>query len=546
MKKTFNLLTKKLFLLIVGVGAFSVLSASTFAAAPNGSLVLSGDANYAVNQAATLLGTTLTITDSGTEITAANDIHVKIPAGLNMEWDTSVTTVGITQSGNGVTSTTPTYVGTTGVTFDVTTNFDSGENVQITGLKVSSFTAGATADTLEWAVDNATYASGTFLAGTGDITVGAPTISATAQVFSVNQADTAMGAITIAEGTAIKINTDEDIRLTLPGATGVGLTWDDADVGVVCTDAGATTTPCLTHFGVISGAEITLTVDSYVANPAGGADKTLVIPVTADFDEVGDSVTFSGVNFEVGSVVVTDSIELEVAGANLGTISTATTGANVTIGGAPTFASAAAQTFYTGMSAQPVDWVMTITENATAPSINVTDDIRIVIPPTMYMQWDSSDASILVNGSDEDHITKAAGGACTADASDCTVTVTFSMADGSACTMASGAECKVMIIPVQAAFEIGDDITVTGALLAEFTQETTAAGLGLEIAGANYGTLRTATDSQTMEILVASSAAGNDKTGPVAPTAFAVSDQGVLTWTDPTDTDLKEIEVLKK
>src|SRR5206468_4222502 len=85
----------------------------------------------------------ITITDVATPIiTAANDIRIRIPAGLNMSWNTGLTAATITGSGAGKVSPTVSYedAGKT-LVLNVTTNFAGNDQIVVSGLQYTSFTA---------------------------------------------------------------------------------------------------------------------------------------------------------------------------------------------------------------------------------------------------------------------------------------------------------------------------------------------------------------------------------------------------------------------
>ena len=79
----------------------------------------------------------------GGNITAANDIRLRIPAGFNMRWDTSVTTV--TLNGGAAGSVEPTVKayedGAKTVVLDVNTDFLASQDLQVDDLAFRSFTA---------------------------------------------------------------------------------------------------------------------------------------------------------------------------------------------------------------------------------------------------------------------------------------------------------------------------------------------------------------------------------------------------------------------
>ena len=122
-------------------------------------LVVSSAANqsFVVGNASTTAGT-ITIIDEtpNATITDAADIRIRIPAGFNMIWDSTVTSVTI---GGGalakVSGTLLSYEdGYTTAVINVTTDFAASDTITVAGLKFENFTAASTADNLELEVNN--------------------------------------------------------------------------------------------------------------------------------------------------------------------------------------------------------------------------------------------------------------------------------------------------------------------------------------------------------------------------------------------------------
>ncbi len=86
-----------------------------------------------------------TVTDDAgvATITAANDLRIRIPAGLSMTWDTTVTTVTLSGTASGKVSTTLGAYEDSNQTLvlNVTSNFAVGDTLTISGLKFNNFTA---------------------------------------------------------------------------------------------------------------------------------------------------------------------------------------------------------------------------------------------------------------------------------------------------------------------------------------------------------------------------------------------------------------------
>ena len=92
---------------------------------------------------------------AGATITAANDIRIRIPAGLAMTWDPAVTAATLTGPAAGKVSSTVTFEdGNRTVVLDVTADFAAGEMVTLAGLCFLDFTAVSSQQQLELEVGN--------------------------------------------------------------------------------------------------------------------------------------------------------------------------------------------------------------------------------------------------------------------------------------------------------------------------------------------------------------------------------------------------------
>jgi len=134
------------------------------AAAPAGSmsattLLIRGTQTKAIN--------TITVTDSGAEVTLANDIRILIPAtfGAQTAWDSTDTAAAIVNPVTGVVSGTVSYATTNTLDdtliLDVTTSFAAGESVTISGLSIITTGEATTSGVLLWSVDGGAAYSGT-------------------------------------------------------------------------------------------------------------------------------------------------------------------------------------------------------------------------------------------------------------------------------------------------------------------------------------------------------------------------------------------------
>jgi hypothetical protein len=161
---------------------------------------------------------TITITEDsyGPSITAVNDIRIRIPAGFNMTWDTSDTTATIGGGAAAKVSATVSYEdGGRTLVIDATSNFAASDQITISDLSFTDFTAASLPDNLELEVkdDGTTAATDDKTIAIGDISIS----SADNQEFIVGDPTTAINTITITEdSTTAIITAGNDIRIRIP------------------------------------------------------------------------------------------------------------------------------------------------------------------------------------------------------------------------------------------------------------------------------------------------------------------------------------------
>ena len=258
MKKLFSILSVAA--LAIGLMAFAIPSA--LALAPAGSMT-SPDLTVKIGE---LKATnTITITDTNpAEITAANDIKIKIPAAVHAIWDTTVTTITPGGAAAAKIDAAVTYTGTDTVNITVNTNFANSDVVTIAGLKLIGTATTSTVATLQYAIDGSTFGAGT---GTTNVTVAAAddlTSVIATPVDPVKGATTnyTFNFVIPAGGVIPK---DGKIVITLPaGFTTTGATF----VSSTGIDGGFTVTTTTPAF--------TLTRDGVGTNTGAGA-KTIVV-----------------------------------------------------------------------------------------------------------------------------------------------------------------------------------------------------------------------------------------------------------------------------
>src|SRR5439155_782363 len=108
------------------------------------------DQLFLVGQAATAMSA-ITVTDAAAPtITAANDIRIRIPATVNMTWNTALTTATLTGGAAGKVSSTVSYedAGKT-LVLNVTSDFAGNDQLVVSGLQYTSFMAPSAAASLQ-------------------------------------------------------------------------------------------------------------------------------------------------------------------------------------------------------------------------------------------------------------------------------------------------------------------------------------------------------------------------------------------------------------
>ena len=142
------------------VRALGFALGATLACAPatlRAQVAISSAANqlFHVNDPATTISP-ITVTDvSGGNIKFNRDIRITIPAGFNMTWDTSVLTATLGGSAAGRCSPVVAYSnGNQTVTINVLTTFAAGEQVLVSGLRFTNFTATSPVNNLQLDLKN--------------------------------------------------------------------------------------------------------------------------------------------------------------------------------------------------------------------------------------------------------------------------------------------------------------------------------------------------------------------------------------------------------
>jgi hypothetical protein len=143
------------------------MAPAVYAAAPNGTLT-GTVVTVKVGELKTLPN--ITVTDAGAEVVAANDVFIRIPAGVNAVFDQTVTAPTMTPSGTITVNAAVTYLNSKTVHIDITADATATNTLLISGLKIIGNTANTGATALDWSVD-AVGGGGTYLAGNANTQV---------------------------------------------------------------------------------------------------------------------------------------------------------------------------------------------------------------------------------------------------------------------------------------------------------------------------------------------------------------------------------------
>jgi hypothetical protein len=110
---------------------------------------------FIIGDPATAISTITVAGGDAGNVTAADDIRIRIPAGFNMVWDSSDTTATIGGGAAGKVSTTVSYEDSDAtLVLDVTSDFAASESVTVAGLSFTDFTAESSADNLDLETGN--------------------------------------------------------------------------------------------------------------------------------------------------------------------------------------------------------------------------------------------------------------------------------------------------------------------------------------------------------------------------------------------------------
>src|SRR6266516_2247149 len=394
------------------------------------SMASAANQSFVVAQAPTAISA-ITITDAATAtITAANDLRIRIPATLNMTWNTAVTTATLAGTAAGKVSPTVSYEdGGKTLVLDVTTGFAANDQIVVSGLQYSSFTAPSATDNLE--LLGGGFGSATTTLDTRTIQIVVPTLASAAnQVFAVGQAATAMSPITVTDAATPTVTAANDLRIRVPATS--NMTWNTGVTTATITGSGA---------GKVS---------STVSYADGG--KTVVLDVTTNFAG-SDQIVVSWLQFTgFTAPSAGDYLQLVVTGAAGAT--NASDSRTIQIVTPATMSSAANQVFVVAQAPTAISPI-TLTDDAT-PTVTAVNDIRIRIPATLTMTWNTALTTATLTGS-------GAG----------KVAPTVSYEDGG----------KTLVLDVTSDFAGGDQIVVSGLQYQSFTAPSGSDYLQLVVFG---------------------------------------------------------------
>jgi hypothetical protein len=392
-------------------------------------------------------------------ITDTNNIRIRIPAGLNMEWDTTAS-VSFDESGlvGGNVQNAPGGLNYSAdnktMIINVTTSFDPGDTLVINGAAFRRFTAGSSATALELDVDN----DGGTDATSATKSIGAPTISSAAdQVFTTGTGSTPMSTITYTESAVGVMNSSRGIRIRIP--SGFDMRWDTSDTSAAIGGPDA---------GLVTGAgpgSVTVTFDPADSN------RTVVIPVSSVSDFPGGAtITISGLSF-VGNPGPTftvpelpDNLELKAhpSSVDLPPLTsfngTDEDDKTIAVGGQPTIAATGNMSYAARDPASALQADIVITDAAGVHTIDSTTNLRIRIAASFDMLWNDADTSIQITAS----ATTAAkiNGAVLVSGSTYNVPVSYENTGGGALQ-----QDKVLLINIDNDFSPDETFTILGASL---------------------------------------------------------------------------------
>jgi hypothetical protein len=385
--------------------------------------------------------TVLAITD-GADVNSTNDIRIRIPSTFPIVWETSDTSAQINGSAAGNVSSTVSFPDERTLLIDVISDFNEGDEITISGLSFMNFYDVASADNLELYVDGA---SDTIADALDDKTI-------------VIESENWMSPVAIVRGYCSEEMSCYDTLID--GDLTTGNLWSGRN-GIF--DLGREY--LVTHIRIYARYDNKWRV--YVGN-------TLTDCLSDGTDVTGLwRIGHDGIRWYEKAVTQVSGRYLRLKWENVGGYPGDNTLMEIEFFGIPmdgselTMTSDTDQEFEVGQAATAIPQI-TITEGS-SPAINAADDIRIEIPNSLYMTWDTSDNEAVIGGT-------ASG----------KVNTTVSFSDG-----------KTLFIDVTSDFAAGDTITIEGLNFKDFLGQSDPANLQLSV---DRGSTFTTTDPKTKRI----------------------------------------------
>jgi hypothetical protein len=289
-----------------------------------------------------------------------------------MVWDgTDTSIVRIGSAASKITATVTAVSANKACIIDVTSDFSDGESVTIYGLKFTNSATGT--DNLELSVDGDSTTEAT---DDKDKVISGPKIdSETAPVKNNGDAKGAAPMITITDGTSAVITAANDVRIRIPTAT--GMRWDATDTAVT--------------IGGTASAKVNAAMPiSFTTSPT-----ETVVRVNVDANlSAGQTITVTGLTLTAPTSVSTaDKLELVTDGSDAGT--TSGLDGRIHAVGPPKIEMSSITVTSSNTS------LNTVTITDTNGDLNITDDLRLVIPIDVNLKWntDQSAATVTAGGS---------------------------------------------------------------------------------------------------------------------------------------------------
>ncbi|MEW6486247.1 MAG: hypothetical protein AB1423_16850, partial [Pseudomonadota bacterium] len=380
------------------------------------------------------------ITD-GADINSTNDIRINIPSAFPMVWDTSDTSAQISGGAAGKVLSTVSYPDERTLLVDVISDFSEGDEITISGLSFMNFYNVASADNLDLFADGA---SDTIADALDDKTI-------------VIESESWMRPVDIVRGYCSEEMSCYDTLID--GDLTTGNLWSGRN-GIF--DLGSEY--LVTHIRIYAQYDNQWRV--YVGN-------TLTNCLSDGTDVTGLwRIGHDGKRWYEKAVTQVSGRYIRLMWDNVGGYPGDNTLMEVEFYGIPvdsiTMSSAAAREFEVGQEVTEISPI-TVTESSPSPSITASNDIRIAIPSSLYMSWDTGDTVATIGGT----------------------------ASGKVNSTVSYPDDKTLLIDVTSDFAAGDTLTVEGLSFKDFAGQSYAANLGLSADG---GLSLATTDPKTIKI----------------------------------------------